>query len=684
MKMFYKIKDTVLSKFTIIDSIIMFFFFMVSLMSRFWLLPNISTNVFRGIPNIYSWMALWNCRVLDTLNFSTYWTSNAMFPYHNSLAFSESMMGFAPFIYPIWKITGNPVLTINILSILLLWLCASITYFVLRAFKFDRYSSIIGSLIFAFYPWVLKLSSLGRFHMQGLIWLPIIIYVNYKFWQNGKKKHLIIFFVFFLWTFLFSLYYGIFLTVFIGIWNFIWFFYERKLFSLKKILFWALTVFMVWLVMLPVFLVYHQVSSGMGVERSLENQVQYTGNVWSWLTIPDENWLWGQKIKFLPRGSRDGIIENFIFPGFVVAFLFIFAFFFKKFPKWLNSLKWTSFSIFILAIGPFMLGIPWKVPMPFTLLWYIFPPLKATRNPHRLAVFVVLCIAFMVAFMLNYLNKKKKISKIIKVLLISMILIETITVEKATKAIGKTTPLIYKVLNKDKQPHTLVELPMNIKTNLRALTFSSFHWQRIINGSSNYWPPLLGYLDRELRAFPSDYTIQLLQALSVDRIIVNEKQYFKNKRVLILKKLIENNKFTFLGRSFGRSIWSLSSGDKFIEFNPKKHIMFSLLPNSDKGKREVNIIIPIAEHNIVFNYRAPFHSQFLSSKKWWIELETMNKDGKWVLTKKVEWKAPPIFSKKNYKLKMLFNIKENPTKKIRIYLNIFDNKIQLKRFIGTK
>ncbi len=188
MKIFNKIKETIFTRFSLLDSLTVFFFFLVSLINRFWMLKDISTHVFRGIPNFYGWMALWNCRVIDTLDFASYWTSNAMYPYPYALTFSESMMGFTPFIYPIWKITGNPVLTINILSILLLWISATITYFVLKKFNFDRFSSIIASLIFAFYPWILKLSSLGRFHMQGLIWTPIIVYANYKFWNTYKKK----------------------------------------------------------------------------------------------------------------------------------------------------------------------------------------------------------------------------------------------------------------------------------------------------------------------------------------------------------------------------------------------------------------------------------------------------------------------------------------------------------------
>ncbi len=664
-----KIKNNV----KLTDYGIVIFLFIITLANRFWLLPNIATHVFRGIPNIYTWMALWNCRVLDTLNFSMYWTSNAMFPYPNAFAFSENMIGFIPFVYPLWKITGNPVLTINLLSLFLLWLTAAVTYFILKSFNINRFFALIGALIFSFYPWVLKMSSLGRFHMQGIMWLPVIVWANCKFWQTGKKKYLFILSFFWLWTFLICLYLGIFLAVFLGIWNLIWFFYERELFPLKKITKWCAAVLLVWVLMIPIFLVYNQVSSDMGVVRSLESQVQYTGDIWSWFTTTDENWLWGQTMRFLPRSTRDGIIENFMFPGFICLALFITSFFIKQMPLWLKSLKWTAVSLIVLAIGPYTLGIPWKIPMPFTLLWYIFPPLKATRNPHRLGVFVILCLAFLAAYVLTHINIKRRIPLVFKIVLISVILLETITYVIPQQAIKRSTPLIYEELKEETPSHVVIELPMSTAVNLKALTFSAFHWNRIINGSSNYWPPLLGQLERELKKFPSDHTIQLLQALSVDRIILHENSYSQKQKYHLIKELKQRPELRFIKRIAGKSLWSLESGKRLIPFNPDKHLELSGPSKVVEGKSILSLDLPLARDGVIFNRRAPFHSRFISSKKWYIVPIPHLADS---IQYPIEWKSPPLFHRYNWRKKVSMKVTPG-TREIGMNVDIMGDSIHL-------
>jgi len=678
MKPFHKLKERFRHHIKLPDAGAILFLFGVTLLNRIWLLPDITTHVFRGIPNIYTWMALWNCRVLETLNFSMYWTSNAMYPYPNAFAFSENMMGFTPLVCPIWKITGNPVFAINLLSLLLLWLTAVITYYILKSFDFSRFASLIGALLFSFYPWVLKMSSLGRFHMQGLMWLPIILMANYKFWQTGKKKYLFISSLFWLWTFLISLYLGIFLAVFLGIWNFIWFFYERKLFPWKKIVSWCISAFMVWVIMVPIFLVYYQVSSKMGVERSLENQVQYTGPVWSWFTVPDENWLWGQTVKILPTGTKDGIVENFIFPGFICLALFIGVFFIRKMPKWLKSMKWTAVSLIILAIGPFMLGLPWKIPMPFTLLWSLFPPMKATRNPHRLAIFALLCMVFLAAYLINRWEIKKKIPMILKILLIGFILMETFNYVKPKQAITPSTHLIYEKIKNPEKLHTVIELPMNTANNLRAVNFSCFHWNRVINGTSNYWPPMLSQLEHELKQFPTPHTIQLLQALRVDRIIFHEYQFSKEQRYNLEKRLRRTPEVGFIERIAGYSMWSLEEGKKFLPLSPHKDFRISGPSKLVGGLPEAafSLEAPPARSDILFNLRAPFWSQFLASKRWYIKplsypaVETPKTD------EKINWKAPAFFHPLNWRKKVSIKITPQATK-TDISLDIMGDSIQL-------
>jgi len=80
--------------------------------------------------------------------------------------------------------------------------------------------------------------------------------------------------------------------------------------------------------------------------------------------------------------------EDAMFPGAIVFLIFIASYMIKKMPTWLKSLRTASVIMAILALGPYALGLSIKIPLPYIILWYIFPPLKALRNPHRLCIFV--------------------------------------------------------------------------------------------------------------------------------------------------------------------------------------------------------------------------------------------------------------------------------------------------------
>ena len=609
------------------------------LVNRFWLLPNIDTHVFRGVPNFYTWIVLWNCHCLETLNFSQYWSGNAMFPYPFGLAFSENMLGITPFAFPIWIITRNPVLTANLLSILLLWLTAIMTFWFLKKMIGSRWPALVGALIFCLNPWIMKAFSLGRFHMLGLMWLPVILYANREFWNTGLKRYLWMTGVFWFWTFAINMYLGIFLGIVLGCWNLIWFFFEKKQFNTGKIIQWLICVLLVWLLMIPIFLKYQQAAGYTGMIRTLENQVQYTGPVWSWFTVSDENWLWGNTLKFLPTGERDGIVENYMFPGFLVLGFFAFSFLVRKMPAWLSSLKWTGLALFVLSMGPYVLGVPWKIPLPFQLLWYIYPPLQATRNPHRLSLFVVLIIAVLAAYMLNRFLKRRSLRILVVALLCLGIGLESMSVVKPKRALAKNYREFYRQLKAGDQSHTLIELPVNIHTDLRAMVSSVHHWNRLVNGVSGLWPPLQSQLEREMRAFPSTHSIRLLQSLDVDRIVIHERYYTRDRRKL-LARIETCPEISFLSRSGYLSLWALRSGDSRQELNPRKDLAITAPSCFVAGRVNCGIQVKSAENAFIFNLKAPSKFSFTPSRLWKL---TAGIDHSGIEPKTENWRPPALF-----------------------------------------
>lgn len=642
------------------------------LINRFWLLPHIDTHVFRGVPNFYTWIVLWNCHCLETLNFSQYWAGNAMYPYPFALAFSENMLGITPFAFPIWIITRNPVLTANLLSILLLWLTAILTFWFLKKLIGAPGPALVGALIFSLNPWVMKAFSLGRFHMLGLMWLPVILYANREYWETGLKRYLWMMGGFWFWTFAINMYLGIFLGIVLGFWNLIWFFNEKGHFNRRKIIRWLVCVFLVWLLMVPLFLHYQQVATHTGMIRTLENQIQYSGPIWSWFTVSDENWLWGHTLKFLPVGERDGIIENYMFPGFLVMGFFLFSFLVKRMPAWLSSLRWTGLILFILSMGPYALGISWKIPLPFQLLWYIYPPLQATRNPHRLSLFVVLIIAILAAYILKRFLKRKSLRISVVILICLVIGVESMSVAKSKRALERNYREFYRQLKTDDQSHTQIELPVNIHTDLRAMVSSVHHWNRLVNGVSGLWPPLQSQLEREMREFPSRHSIRLLQSLEVDRIVIHER-YLARDRQKFLTRIEQYPGIRFLIRSGYLSLWSLAPGDMRRNLDLREDLEVTAPSRFVSGKVNCGIQVKSSEMGVTFNSKAPSRFSFTPSRLWKLEVRIPNSG---IEPKRENWRPPALFHGFNRKKKVGFNVQPG-RHEMKVEMDIMGDVIQI-------
>lgn len=651
------------------DSFAYIIFFLSLLLNRFWMLRDIGDSVFRGVPNFYTWITLWNLRVLETFDFTGYWAGNTMAPYQKAFAFSENLIGLTPFTALFRIFTKNPILLTNLLSLFLVFLTMVMSYKIFEKLTGGKLNSVAGVIMFSLYPWSMKEFSLGRFHMLGVFWIPLILFFNIQFWKKGEKKYIALMSVFWFWTFLINIYIGIFLTVFLLFFNFFWFLYEKILFTKKKIISWMISVFLIWLFMAPIFLVYKSAGSDLGMVRTLGDQMNYTGPAESWLTVPDENWLYGKALKILPAGTRDGIVENYMFPGFVAVMFFIISFFIKNIPPWLKSIRLTGLSMVLLSIGPFIPGIPVKIPLPFSFLWYIFPPLQATRNPHRFAVFAVLSFAILAAYLLKKFFGNRKYYIPVSIILIVFISLESLSIEKSERAMAASAETFYQFLNMDSNDHTVAEVPFGMHTDLRAMAGSTYFWHRTVNGVSGLRPPLQTQLENEIRDFPSEHAIKILQSLGVDRVVINER-YFGRKKNSLYKRLDQFSQVQFMFKKGLRSAWKLEKGKKlkYLNFNKDFSIVFS-----SEGENESNhffIVLNRAEEDILFNPKAPSKFKFTKSKEW--EIEVSGKNGE--LIKNIYWNPPALFHKLNNKKRV--ELPENITD-FKVILHITGNRYNL-------
>ncbi|MCP5049723.1 MAG: hypothetical protein GY940_21310, partial [bacterium] len=90
--------------------------------------------------------------------------------------------------------------------------------------------------------------------------------------------------------------------------------------------------------------------------------------------------------------------------------------------------------------------------------------------------------------------------------------------------------------------------------------------------------------------------------------------------------------------------------------------------------------VPVSRDTVLFNLGAPFRSQFLSSKRWYIDI-TVNNAALSKTSKATVWKAPALFHRRNWSKPVQIPLSEAVGKgnhDIGIRLDIMEEVIHLK------
>jgi hypothetical protein len=100
--------------------------------------------------------------------------------------------------------------------------------------------------------------------------------------------------------------------------------------------------------------------------------------------------------------------------------------------------------------------------------------------------------------------------------------------------VGDEIPEAYRALEEEPNKGPVAELPVRpfrfIRFNTLESYFSTFHGRPILVGKPSFPPPAFELLRWELRDFPDEKSITLLQSLEVERVLVHPKRWEGERR----------------------------------------------------------------------------------------------------------------------------------------------------------
>lgn len=352
----------------------------------------------------------WNAHALTT-NPAGLFQAPFFYPYRNSLAFSENLIGETILTLPILLLSGNPALASNFYILLTFVLTGLFTYLLVRDLTGSRLAGLLSGVAFAFSPF--RFMQMGHLHMLSTQWFPFTLWalrrglgvLDYGQWtsrfgpvqQKSIVRHpwavfwLILAALGFVAMGLSSIYYTYFLAFAVTLYLLWWLVSEWRVARRVADVQWgpvvvgsSLALVITGLVLAPVFWPYVQSNQDLGFSRSIYEVRNWSAN-WSYYrNVLQSNWLYGQ---FLAPSWASAAGERELFPGIIASLLALVGVVFGQGrARWYYPILGIFALIMTFGLSHNLPGTSREIPLPYAFFYDWLPGFKALRVPVRFAV----------------------------------------------------------------------------------------------------------------------------------------------------------------------------------------------------------------------------------------------------------------------------------------------------------
>lgn len=253
----------------------------------------------------------WNA---TTMPFSAqWWTPPHYYPSEDVAAFTENLVGLTVFSAPLQWLTGDAILTYNLMFLLTWPLSALAVYLLVLRISTRHDAAFIAGLAFAFAPY--RVSQLAHLQVLACYWLPVALFGLHAFAQDGRRRWLIVFGAGWLLQALSNGYFMLFGAILIAVWM-LYFCSTAKTWRAVVPIGTAWMLFS--LPLLPILLKYREVHARYGLQRSYQEMVYFSGQPSSWGYVSETIATWGAWL-------RDYGAEANLFPGLTAVVLVVAA-----------------------------------------------------------------------------------------------------------------------------------------------------------------------------------------------------------------------------------------------------------------------------------------------------------------------------------------------------------------------
>ncbi len=485
-----------------------------------------------GDPLHISWILAWDAHQLFRSPLGLF-DSNTFYPYPRSLAFSEHMVVQGLMSAPFYYLSGNALLAQNLVMLLTLAFSGWAMFLLVREILGDEDAALVAGVVYVFHTY--SFHEIPRLQLLSIQWWPLAALYLHRYFVSGGRRNAVAFGVFFILQGLSCTYYLIYFGIVLLWWLPGYFLFVNRDFKRASFL-------------IPVFLVVGAVFGLVAIPYlGVLESFQYQRPMAQGLDLleylrPPEGTVLGRWLKL---GFETSVVPQFLgFAAILLAVVGMLAFLTRKGRTstrvFVGLSAVTGVAGLALSLGPVVqVGGASVGPGIYSVLYDNLSFFRVLRNPERLSLLVRFALAVLSAYGVAALLQRLPRKAVRGGLLVGILVLLPMEHFRGgqpfvTVPNGTDLPEVYRWLGEQPDKGPVVELPLYPREKLRLhalyMFFSTYHWKPVVFGRTSFYPPLVEYLAWELRDFPDGDSIDLLQALGVETIVVHPHLWPENQR----------------------------------------------------------------------------------------------------------------------------------------------------------
>jgi hypothetical protein len=136
---------------------------------------------------LFAWTLAWDVHALTHHPWSIF-DANIFYPNRLTLAYSENLIGSAPFAAPALWLADNPILAVNLVALTSCVLCGVGAFVLARRLGIGVAGSFLAGMVFAFSP--PRFGRIGQLHLTAVQWIPFALAALHKYLDEGLPRDL--------------------------------------------------------------------------------------------------------------------------------------------------------------------------------------------------------------------------------------------------------------------------------------------------------------------------------------------------------------------------------------------------------------------------------------------------------------------------------------------------------------